>query len=152
MLLAGHVVAGLMSTASISPVCVAHEGQTHGELAINQVLQQSRHVEVVERKTPNNQVSPELLLDDGFFVVRHNALARRVFPAVKATLAWLDVHSGNVELLNGHVFICVLLRDALDKTLSKTQRVASFALGAAINEQNVHGVSPAPSCTSRSMP
>ena len=90
-------------------------------------------------------------MDDGFFIVRHNAFARRVLPAVEASLAWLDVHSGNVELLNSHIFIGVLLGDALDKTLSKTQRVASFALGAAINEQNVHGAPPAPSCTSRSM-
>ena len=62
MLLAGHVVARLMGATSVSPLCVAHEGQTHGELAINKVLQQSRHVEVVEREAPNNQIGPKLLL------------------------------------------------------------------------------------------
>ena len=151
MLLACHVIARFVRTTSISPVCVAHKGQTHGELTINKVLQQSRYVEVVERKTPNNQVSPELLLDDGFFIVQHNALARRVLPAVKATLARLDVHSGNVELLNGYVFIGVLLGDALDEALCKTQRIAGFTLGTAVNQQNVHAAPPAPSCTSRSM-
>ena len=141
-----------MRTTSISPVCVAHERKVHRQLAINQVLQQSGHVKVVEREAPNNQVSPELLLDGGFFVVRHNALARRVLPTVEATLTWFDVHSGNVELLNSHVFMGVLLRDALNETLSKSQRIAGLALGTAVNEQNVHGAPPAPSCTSRSMP
>ena len=134
MLLAGHVVAGLVGAASISPICIAHKGQTHGELTINQVLQHSRHVKVVEREAPNNQVSPELLLNDVFFVVRHNALARRVLPAVETAFAWLDVHSGNIELLNSHAFIGVLLGDALNEALSKTQRIACFALGATVNE------------------
>ena len=70
---------------------------------------------------------------------------------MEASLTRLDVHTGNIELLNSHLFIGVLLGDALDKTLSKTQRVASFALGAAINEQNVDDAPPVPSCTSRSM-
>ena len=151
MLLACHVIARFVRTTSISPVCVAHEGQTHGELAINQVLQQSRYVEVVEREAPNNQIGPKLLLNDRFFVIRHNALTRRVLPAVEASLARLDVHGGNVELLNGYVFIGVLLGDALDEALCKTQRIAGFTLGTAVNQQNVHAAPPAPSCTSRSM-
>ena len=141
-----------MCAASVSPICIAHEGQTHGELAINKVLQQSRHVEVVEREAPNNQIGPKLLLNDRFFVVRHNAFTRRVLPTMEASLARLDVHGGNVELFNSYVFIFMLFRDTLNKTFCKSKRITCLALGATINEKYIHVVPPTLLCTSRSTP
>ena len=48
-------------------------------------------------------------------------------------------------------FTGTLLGDALDKALCKTQRIAGFAFGTTVNQQNVHAAPPTPSCTSRSM-
>ncbi len=103
------------------PVCVAHEGQTHGNWRSNQVLQQSRYVEVVERKTPMADGQSCFGWRPSSSDIMH--LPGVFFQQWKTSLAWLDIHSGNIELLQ-RASSLACCSGALDKTSSKTEMLA----------------------------
>ena len=62
----------------------AHEGQRHGKLAVDQVLQLAGQPEVIQGEAPDDDVGPQDLLDDRPHVVMDAALAGRLAPAGKA--------------------------------------------------------------------
>ena len=134
----------------------AHEGERHGKLPINQVLQRAGQPEVVQREAPDNDVGPQNLLDDTLHVVADAAFSRRLAPAGEATPAGLDVERADAQGLDcGRLPVGVFFLggDALQESADQAPGIASLAFGAAVDCKDSHFalLSSAAQCSAQSM-
>ncbi len=153
-----HIVAGGMAAAARPFLVFRHEGQHHGQLAVNQVLQPARHRIIIERKAPDSHVRPQELLDHFPHIVLYAALSRGLVPAGKAPqtgaylqpvdLDFLDFDSGLLRpailapgSLGSQPFALRLrqpLSHPFQKAPGQLPGIAAAALRASIDCQNLH--------------
>ena len=134
----------------------AHEGERHGKLPIDQVLQRAGQPEVVQREAPGNDVGPQNLLDDTLHVVADAALPWRLAPAGEASPAGLDFKRADAQGLDcGRLPVGVFFLggDALQESAGQTPGIASLAFRAAVDCQDSHFalLSSAAQCSAQSM-
>ena len=85
--------------AAAFPICsVCHEGQVHGKLSVDQILESAGHTEIVQRKAPYNDICPYLGLNDILHVVRYDTLSRSLVPAAKTPFTSYNF-AGSIVLL-----------------------------------------------------
>ena len=119
----------------------AHEGQRHGKLAVDQVLQLAGQPEVIQGEAPDDDVGPQDLLDDRPHVVMDAAFAGRLAPAGKAAQARLDIKRADAKGFDCRRLLAPVFcpsDNPIKKSAGQAPGIATFALRAAVDCQNIH--------------
>ena len=134
----------------------AHEGERHGKLPIDQVLQRAGQPEVVQWEAPDDDVGPQDLLDNLLHVIVDAAFPWRLAPAGEASPAGLDVECADAQGIDcGHLLVGAFFLggNAIYERAGQAPGIALLALGAAVDCQNSHFalLSSAAQCSAQSM-